>query len=206
MPRNSEEVRRRLQQAALELFAERGYDLTTASAIAARAGVTERTFFRHFADKRDILFDRDASLRTALTEAIARAPADLAPMQVLLLAFHSVEAILEDNRRFSVPRQAVIAATPALQERELTKLASLTAAVASALGQRGLEARLSTLAAQAGAAAFSYAWIAWLDDASDGLKAHLDCAFKQLFLLSYNSRFLDQTEFALNESSFSTQG
>jgi AcrR family transcriptional regulator len=188
MSRNGEEVHRRLQHAALELFVERGYDLTTASEIAARAGVTERTFFRHFSDKRDILFDRDASIRTALTEAIARAPTDLAPIQVLLIAFHAVEAIFEDTRRFSVPRQAVIAATPALRERELTKLASLIAAMASALGQRGFEARLSTLAAQVGAAAFSYAWTAWLDDASDGLKAHLDCAFNQLFLLSSNPR------------------
>lgn len=186
MPRDREEVHRRLQQAALELFCERGYDLTTASEIAARAGVTERTFFRHFADKRDILFDREASLRTALIEAIANAPADLAPMQVVRIAFHAAEAILEDARQFSAPRQAVIAATPALQERELTKHASLIAAMASALEQRGLEARLSTLAAQAGAAAFTYAWTAWLDDASCGLKTHLDRAFKQLSLLTVN--------------------
>lgn len=188
MPRNGEEVHRRLQQAALELFCEQGYDLTTASEIAARAGVTERTFFRHFADKRDILFDREASLRTALIEAIADAPTDLAPMEVLRMTFHAVEAILEDNRQFSAPRQAVIAATPALQERELTKHASLIAAMASALRQRGLEARLSTLAAQAGAAAFIYAWTAWLDDASSDLKTHIDRAFDQLTLLSSNSR------------------
>ena len=67
MPRNGKEVHRCLQQAGLELFRERGYDQTTAAEIAARAGVTERTFFRHFADKRDILFDSEASLRTALT-------------------------------------------------------------------------------------------------------------------------------------------
>jgi AcrR family transcriptional regulator len=186
VPRNREEVHRRLQQAALELFCERGYDLTTASEIAARAGVTERTFFRHFADKRDILFDREASLRSALIEAIADAPAELAPMQVLRIAFHSVEAILEDTRQFSAPRQAVIAATPALQERELTKHASLIGAMASALEQRGLEARLSILAAQAGAAAFNYAWTAWLDDESCGLKTHLDRAFNQLSLLTLN--------------------
>jgi AcrR family transcriptional regulator len=186
MPRNGKEVHRCLQQAGLELFRERGYDQTTAAEIAARAGVTERTFFRHFADKRDILFDSEASLRTALTEAIAGAPADLAPMQVLLIAFHAVEAIFEDNRPFSEPRQAVIAATPALQERELTKIASLIAVLASALAQRGIDARLSTLAAQAGMAAFGYAMTAWLDDASYGLNAHLDRAFNQLFLLSSN--------------------
>jgi len=166
------------------LFRERGYDQTTAAEIAARAGVTERTFFRHFADKRDILFDREANVQVALTEAIASAPADLAPMQVLQLAFHGMEAIYEDNRSFSEPRQAIIAATPALRERELTKIASLTAALASALEQRGVDAKLATLAAQVGAAAFNYALMEWLDDTSSGLGAHLDRAFNQLFLLS----------------------
>lgn len=184
MPKNSVEVHHSLQQSALELFRERGYDQTTAAEIAARAGVTERTFFRHFADKRDILFDREANVQAALTEAIARAPADLAPMQVLLLAFRGVEALYEDNRSFSEPRQAIIAATPALRERELTKIASMIAVLASALEQRGVDAKLSTLAAQVGTAAFSYAVTAWLDDASSGFGAHLDRAFNQLFLLS----------------------
>lgn len=183
MPRNSVEVHRSLQQAALELFRERGYNQTTAAEIAARAGVTERTFFRHFADKRDILFDREASVQAALTEAIASAPAELAPMQVLLLAFHRMEAIYEDNRSFSEPRQAIIAATPALRERELTKIASMIVVLASALEQRGVDAKLSTLAAQVGTAAFNYALMEWLDDTSSGLGAHLDRAFNQLVLL-----------------------
>lgn len=184
MPRDGQEVHRRLQQAALELFRERGYDQTTAAEIAARAGVTERTFFRHFADKRDILFGSDTSLQTAVTRAIIGAPADLAPMQVLLFAFHAVERIFEDNRPFFEPRHAVIAATPALRERELTKMATLTALLASALGQRGLDTKLSTLAAQAGMAAFNYAATAWLDDPTFSFGTHLDRAFNQLSLLS----------------------
>ena len=190
MPRNSVEVHHSLQQSALELFRDRGYDQTTAAEIAARAGVTERTFFRHFADKRDILFDREASVQAAVTAAIDCAPADLAPMQVLLLAFQAVSAIYEDNRSFSEPRQAIIAATPALRERELTKIASMIAVLASALEQRGVDAKLSTLAAQVGMAAFNYALTAWLDDASSGLGAHLDRAFNQLFLLSDSNRYL----------------
>ena len=121
MPRNGEPARRRLQQAALELFRERGYEQTTASEIAARAGVTERTFFRHFPDKREVLFDGQITLRAALTGAIAEAPETLQPLEILYWAFRSVEQILEDNRPFSVPRQHVIANTPALQERELAK-------------------------------------------------------------------------------------
>ena len=184
MPRNGEQVHRRLQQAALELFRERGYDQTTAAEIAARAGVTERTFFRHFPDKREILFNGEASLRTALANAIAIAPADLEPLQALLFAFHAVEAMLEENRPFSEPRQQVIAAFPALRERELAKVAALTTALASALGQRGVEVRLATLAAQAGMAAFIYAVNSWFADPARALHAHLVEAFDDLYALS----------------------
>lgn len=184
MPRNGEKVHRRLQQVALELFRERGYDQTTAAEIAALAGVSERTFFRHFSDKRDILFDSEASLRTALTQAIASAPGDLAPMQILLIAFQAVEVIFENNRPFAEPRNAVIAATPALRERELAKIASLTSELALALEQKGVDGKLSILAAQAGMAAFNYAMAAWLEDPSLSLTAQVNSAFNQLFLLS----------------------
>ena len=184
MARNGEQVHRRLQQAALELFRERGYDQTTAAEIAARAGVTERTFFRHFPDKREILFDGEAILRTALATAIADAPAVLEPLQVLLLAFHAVEAMLEENRPLSEPRQHVIAATPALRERELAKVAGLTAALAAALGQRGVEVRLANLAAQAGMATFSHAVTSWFADPARPLHAHLVEAFDDLYALS----------------------
>jgi len=182
--RNGAQVHRRLQQAALELFRERGYDQTTAAEIAARAGVTERTFFRHFPDKREILFDGEAILRTALTNAIAGVPADLEPLQALLVAFHAVEAMLEENRPFSEPRHQVIAAIPALRERELAKIAALTTALASALGQRGVKVRLATLAAQAGMAAFSYAVTSWFADPARALHAHLVEAFDDLYALS----------------------
>src|SRR6201994_4478736 len=117
MPRNGEKVHRRLQGAALELFQERGYDQTTAASIAARAGVTERTFYRHFPDKRETLFDGQAALQETLIEAILAAPPETAPLRVLLDAFSAIEPLFEANRAFAAPRQAVIAATPALRER-----------------------------------------------------------------------------------------
>src|SRR5271168_4668639 len=138
MPRNREEVRRRLQQAALELFRERGYDATTTAEIAARAGVTERTFFRHFPDKREALFDGEDEFRAALADGVLSAPEDLKPMDALLYAFSSIEQILRDNRSFSEPRQEVISRTPALQERVLTKTAGLVKALAEALRRRGV--------------------------------------------------------------------
>ena len=184
MPRSAEDARRRLQQATLELFRERGYDATTTAEIAARAGVTERTFFRHFPDKREALFDGEAAFRDALTEAVARAPEGLALMDVLLCAFRSVEPMLERNRRFTEPRRQLIARTPALQERVLTKTANLIAALSAALGRRGFDHGPATLAAQVGMAALGYAAEAWFDDPTPGLDAHLRRAFDMLNQLS----------------------
>ena len=184
MPRNGEEARRRLQQAALELFRERGYEQTTAFEIAARAGVTERTFFRHFPDKREVLFDGQIKLKAALTGAVAGAPEGLQPLEILYWAFRSVEQILEDNRPFSVPRQQVIADTPALQERELAKEAALTGDLVLALRRRGVDERLAALAAQTGMSVFQYAVVSWFADPSRGLGAHLESAFDALCRLS----------------------
>ena len=96
-------MRLRLQQAALELFTKHGFDRTTAAGIAARAGVTERTFFRYFPDKRETLFGGEAVLRPALTDALAAAPAGLSPLDALFHAFCAVLPLLEGNRDFAVP-------------------------------------------------------------------------------------------------------
>ncbi len=146
MPRSGAEARRRLQQAALELYQERGFDQTTAAEIAARAGVNERTFFRHFPDKREVLFDGEADLRAALTRAVVEAPEGLEPFETLLYAFRKSAQNLENNRPFSEPRWKIIAVTPALRERELAKHASLTDAVAEALRLRGAGDWLASLA------------------------------------------------------------
>ena len=137
MASGSDEVGVRLQRAALDLFRERGYDQTTAAEIARRAGVTERPFFRYFPDKREVLFEGEAVLRTALLASIAEVPDDLGPLDTLFRAFRSVRPLLEDNRPFSKPRHDVISMTPALQEREQTKVASLSDALAIALKSRG---------------------------------------------------------------------
>ncbi|WP_030240249.1 TetR family transcriptional regulator [Streptomyces sp. NRRL S-350] len=184
MPRSGAEARRRLQQAALELYRERGFDQTTTAEIAARAGVNERTFFRHFPDKREVLFDGEADLRAALVQAVTEAPDGLQPLETLLLAFRKVERILEGNRPFAEPRLEVIAVTPALRERDLAKAASLADAMAGALRQRGVADRLAGLAAQSGWAAFHHAVHAWIDDPSQSLDAHLRQAFDDLRALS----------------------
>ncbi|MET1071269.1 MAG: TetR family transcriptional regulator [Umezawaea sp.] len=187
MPRSGVEARRRLQQAALELYGERGFDQTTTAEIAARAGVNERTYFRHFPDKREVLFDGEPALRAALTRAVAEAPDGLEPLDVLLSAFRKAGRILEDTRPFSEPRLAIIAVTPALRERELAKAASLTEAVAEALRLRGVAGRLADLAAQAGWATFHHAAQDWIDDSSRSLDEHLSQAFDDLRALSTTS-------------------
>ncbi|MFE9899786.1 TetR family transcriptional regulator [Streptomyces achromogenes] len=184
MPRSGAEARRRLQRAALELYQERGFDQTTTAEIAARAGVNERTFFRHFPDKREVLFDGEADMRAALTREIADAPDGLRPFDVLLRAFRTAGRILEDNRSFCEPRLKIIAVTPALRERDLAKAAWLTEGVAEALRQRGVPDRLAGLAAHTGWAAFHQAAQDWIDDPSQGLDAHLARAFDDLHALS----------------------
>ena len=184
MPRDGRKVRRQLQEAALALYRERGYDQTTTAEIAARAGVTERTFFRHFPDKREVLFDGEATLAAALVRAITDAPGGLGSWDTLFQAFQSVEPLFVENRAFAEPRQRVIASNPALQERELAKSGAVSAAMASALRQRGVADRLATLAAQTGMAALGQAVTSWLDDGTRDLRDHLAQAFQDVRALA----------------------
>jgi AcrR family transcriptional regulator len=176
----TEDARTRLQNAAVALFAEQGYDRTTAAGIAARAGVTERTFFRHFPDKREVLFDGGSLLSTALAESIAAMPDGLAPLAMLFRAFRAVLPLLEANRAISKPRHDVIASTPALREREVAKHEAMAVALADALQGRGVAALPADLAARAGMAAFVQAAVAWLNDGSVSLGAQLDLAQRAL--------------------------
>ncbi len=179
MARAEKEMRQRLRQAALELYRDQGFNQTTAAQIAARAGVTGRTFFRHFADKREVLFEEEA-LRIALIAGLSAAPRTLDPLDALLWAFRFAEPLLEENRSSADLRREVIAATPALQERALAKAAALTNNLAAALRQRGIEDRMASLAAQVGMAACSQAAEAWNADPSQPFAAHLDGAFADL--------------------------
>lgn len=180
MAETEDNVRTRLQKAALELFRECGYDRTTAAGIAARAGVTERTFFRYFPDKREVLFDGENMVRAALTAHIADAPAGLGPLDTLFRAFQSFGPMLEGKRAYAEPRHRIISATPALHERELAKLAALADALADALTARGVANLRATLAARAAMAAFAHAASAWLDDPAIGLGERVDLAFGEL--------------------------
>ncbi len=182
MPRNSDDVRLRLQEAALELYLERGYDKTTAGDIAARAGVTERTFFRHFIDKREVFFDGQETLRELLVDAVAAVPPDTKPLPTLRAAFHEAVPLIAHNLPVTERRHPVIMATPALQERALAKHAALVAALTDALRARGVAEQLATLYAQVGMDTYSIAIRRWGADRTADLHTHLDRAFTDLRL------------------------
>jgi AcrR family transcriptional regulator len=184
MPRDAKKMRRRLQEAALKLFQTQGYEQTTAADIAEEAEVTQRTFFRHFSDKREVLFGGEEVFIDTLTNAILHASPDLGPWDVLLHAFRSAEPLFIENRSFSAPRQVIIASHPALQERAQTKIRAVIAALATALRQRGVPERLANLAAQVGMAALNHGVAAWLQSGSNDLGPHVEQAFRDVRYLS----------------------
>jgi len=155
----------RLARAAFELFAERGYEQTTVADIASRAGLTERTFFRHFSDKREVLFSGQSQLTEALVSSIAGAPESSGPLAAVAVALATVGEYFEEIRDRARHRQAIIAANPELRERELIKLASLATAMAGALRERGVPEPAASLAAEAGMAVFRIAFERWVSDA-----------------------------------------
>jgi AcrR family transcriptional regulator len=161
------DARGRLEQAALALYGERGFENTTVAEIAARAGLTERTFFRHFADKREVLFAGADAFEQEIVSAVAAAPASVTPIEAVAAGLEAAGALLEERREFARARQAIIAANAELRERELGKFASLSAALADVLRQRGLVESAASLAAEIGIAVFRLAFERWIDDADD---------------------------------------
>ena len=154
--------RQRLQGAALDLFSEQGFEDTTVGEIAARVGVTTRTFFRHFADKRDVLFAGAEDLENLLTERIIQAPTDLTPLDAIATALATLGTDSMVPRHYLRQRLAVIAASPELKERELIKFDALAAAFADALRRRGVGDTTASLAAQAGMTIFRTAYTRWV--------------------------------------------
>jgi AcrR family transcriptional regulator len=152
----------RLQQAALSLYAERGFDATTVAEIAERAGLTKRTFFRYFADKREVLFLGSDELQELFVNATAAAPASATPIEAVASALNAAGPIFAQRQDFVRQRHAIIAANPELRERELIKLSSMAAAIAEALRTRGVPDQPAILAAQTGMTVFQAAMARWV--------------------------------------------
>ena len=168
MGRWQPDSRGRLQEAALALYSERGFDQTTAAQIAARAGLTERTFFRHFADKREVLFGGSALLQDRIVAGVAGAPPGDGPLDAVACGLVAAADMLGESRRdLSRQRHDVIAANPELRERELAKLSDYAAAVAQALRQRGSGELQASLAAETGMTVLRVAIERWSSEADD---------------------------------------
>jgi AcrR family transcriptional regulator len=181
MGRWEPDARGRLEQAAMELFEERGYARTTVEDIAARAGLTERTFFRYFTDKREVLFSGSAALESLIVETISAAPTSVAPLTVVIGAFEALAPWFESRRGHARKRRTVIAADAELGERELIKLSRLATAIAAILRKRGLAAPIAALIAETGIAIFKNASERWADDArARNFAVHVEAAVAAL--------------------------
>jgi AcrR family transcriptional regulator len=158
----------RLHNAALELYATKGFEETTVAEIAQAAGLTERTFFRYFADKREVLFGGSELFQQGFLDGIVAAPEDATPLEVVIAAVTSSAMFFSDDRRASSrQRTHIIAANPQLQERELHKMSALATAIATALRERGIREPAATLAAESGVTVFRMSFAEWIADGAD---------------------------------------
>jgi AcrR family transcriptional regulator len=154
-------------RAALTLFDEQGFDATTTTAIAAQAGLTERTYFRHFPDKREVLFAGSEGIRDVAVPAIDEALVTSPPFEAVLTGLTAAGAVFVEDREFHRRRQRVIASNAALQEREWAKLATLSAAIAAALRRGGVREPAATLLAGVGITVFEVAYGKWIAEPDD---------------------------------------
>ncbi|WP_028938355.1 TetR family transcriptional regulator [Pseudonocardia spinosispora] len=171
----------RLSRAAIALFEEQGYDQTTVAQIAEAAGLTKRTFFRYFSDKREVLFSGAHELQQRWVAGIETAPADAGPMVAVFAGLDGVAELFTDRYAFARIRARVVAANPELQERELIKLQSLAGAVQAALVDRGVPANAAILVAHASVTVFHVAFARWVDqDDPTALRRLMDESLRDL--------------------------
>ena len=179
-------ARERLQVAALDLFTTRGFEQTTAAEIAQAVGLTERTFFRYFADKREVLFAGQDIFQSIFVDGALAAPSDASAMETVEFALRAASSFFPNERRpYSRLRQTVIEANAGLQERELLKMAWLGAGIAGALRDRGIPEPSATLAAEAGVTVFGVAFRQWIADGEERSIAEIETeVFRHLRILT----------------------
>ena len=177
MPRWAPDTRERFVVAALQLFAEQGYDETTVAQIAERAGSTKSTFHRHFPDKRDVLVAGQETLSRLLSEGIAAAPPSATPLEAVGEGLRRAAGAFQPE--IAVQVAAVVATSAELQARAALKQVGMTAAMAGALERRGAAEPAARLAAEIGGLALKQGFAAWVEgettqDLGDLMCAELD--------------------------------
>jgi AcrR family transcriptional regulator len=179
------DTRGRLQAAATALYAEHGYDRTTIAQIAERAGLTERTFYRHFGDKREVLFGNEESLTDRLAVAVAGAPDGASMREAIAAGLDAIVAELQPRWAELVQREEIVARQPELRERELMKLATWTAALSDALVRRGEDPSSAALSAEVSVTVLRVAAGRWLSaDTESDLAERLEFALNDLRVLA----------------------
>jgi AcrR family transcriptional regulator len=164
MPRWDPQAEERLRDAALGLFLERGYDNVTVAQITERAGLTRRTFSRYFTDKRDVVFAGSEQLPPALADRVLHADGALPAFGALVTGLTDAGELLASSFTRPAEQRAVIEATPELQERQRTKFAAVTDALAGALRQRGAAEAEAMMLARVGTAIFQTAFEQWAQE------------------------------------------
>jgi AcrR family transcriptional regulator len=171
----------RLIKAAVTLFAEQGYEATTVAEIAERAELTKRTFFRHFSDKREVLFSGAEELERKWLEAAAAAPPKATPIAMATAGFDPVAEMFVERHDFARIRAAIIDANPELKERELIKLQNLAASIQAALVGQGVSPNPAILAAQAAVTVFHVAFARWVEqDDPNAFRRLMDESLEEL--------------------------
>jgi AcrR family transcriptional regulator len=163
----------RLQAAAFDLYAATGFERTTVAEIASRAGVTERTFYRYFADKREVLFAGSGALQERMVTAVASSPPTIDVAKLVAVALAALAEFFPAERRaFAARRQAILDSQPALRERELLKQASLKLALAEVLVVQGVDRAKAAVAAESAIGVFTVSFARWLTEPGErGLQA-----------------------------------
>ncbi|UNZ21117.1 TetR/AcrR family transcriptional regulator [Streptomyces sp. 891-h] len=174
----------RLVAAAVDLFTEQGYDATTVTQIAERAGVTKSTFFRYFPDKRELLVAGQETLSRLLADGITEAPASASPLQAVAAGLERASSAMGAANRELGPRlKAAVAASTELQERDALKSVGLAAAMTAALIARDVPDPTAHLAAELGVLAFKRGYAQWSEsdrDDTEGLAPHALAALEDL--------------------------
>lgn len=155
------DARERLVGAAQQLAGEQGWDRVTVGAIARRAGVAESSFYRHFPDRRAVLVADPAADAALLREAVREAPPGATAMHAAGAAVEALCRRMELDPQAGA-RQTLVSAHGELRERDLARSAALADAVADALHDRGVDARVAALTASSAMLVLRTATSDWL--------------------------------------------
>lgn len=173
------DARQRLQRSAMTLFRERGYDNVTVAEIAEHAGLTRRSFFNHFSDKREIFFAGAAAFQADVIRHLDEVDAVISPLGAAVEALTAAGGELGEYRAFAPAVRALIGSSPELRERDLAKMAAVGDALIEGLTRRDVPARQAVLAARLAVLAFDIAWQDWIDHPADDFADVMHGAVRQ---------------------------